>query len=61
MTAFTHTSEATLAAGCVLNIGLASAKFGGFGGGFQAEYVSGPEIQFKPLAGKHWHGKTGHA
>ncbi|MEO8754910.1 MAG: hypothetical protein ABI624_19775 [Casimicrobiaceae bacterium] len=61
MAAFTHTSEASLAASTVLNIGLASAKFGGRGGDFQAEYVSGPTICFTPLAGKHWHGGIGHA
>ncbi len=61
MVAFTHTSGARLATNTVLNIGLASAKFGGTGGGFQAEYVSGPTIQFTPLAGKHWHGGAGHA
>lgn len=60
MTAFTHTSAALIAAGTALNIGIASAKFGGLGGGFQAEFVSGPPIQFTPLAGKHWHGTSGH-
>jgi hypothetical protein len=59
MVAFTHTSEAILNVGTVLNIGLASAKFGGRGGDFQAEHVSGPSIQFKLLEGKHWHGKAG--
>lgn len=58
-TAFTHVSEALLAPGTVLNIGVASAKFGGAGGGFQAEYVEGPPIVFKPLAGRHWHGRSG--
>ena len=61
MTAFTHASEAYLSPNTVLNIGLASAKFGGMGGAFQAEYVSGPPIQFKLLVGKHWHGKSGTA
>lgn len=61
MVAFTHTSEAHLAIGTVLNIGLASAKFGGAGGEFQAEYVAGPTIRFIPLAGKHWHGSAGQA
>jgi len=61
MTAFTHVSEANLFAGCVLNIGIASAKFGGSGGGFQAEYVSGPPIQFKSLVDRHWHGRAGNA
>jgi hypothetical protein len=60
MTAFTHTSEASLAAGTILNIGLASAKFGGVGGEFQAEYVSGPTIRFTPFVDKIWHGKIGH-
>ena len=61
MVAFTHTSEALLAANTVLNIGIASAKFGGAGGEFQAEYVCGPTIQFTSLAGRHWHGSAGHA
>ena len=59
MTAFTHTSEAAIPTQCVLNIGLASAKFGGAGGEFQAEYVSGPPIQFTPFTGKYWHGRAG--
>jgi len=61
MTAFSHTSEAHLSSGTVLNIGLASAKFGGVGGGFQAEYVRGPPITFVPLTGKHWHSRAGRA
>jgi hypothetical protein len=61
MAAFTHVSEAVMAAGTVLNIGLASAKFGGAGGGFQAEYVAGPRVVFKPLSGKSWHGAVGRA
>jgi hypothetical protein len=61
MVAFTHTSEALLASGTVLNIGIASAKFGCTGGEFQGEYVGGPVIVFKPLAGKHWHGMAGRA
>ena len=61
MTAFTHTSEAILHAGCILNIGIASAKFGGSGGGCQAEYVSGPVIQFNSLVDKHWHARVGNA
>ena len=61
MTAFTHTSEARLSPGTILNIGLASAKFGGGGGEFQAEYVAGPAITFLPLTGKHWHGRAGSA
>ena len=60
-TAFTHVNTATIPAGCVVNIGIASAKFGGQGGGFQAEYVSGPLFQFTPLTGKHWHGRAGSA
>jgi hypothetical protein len=61
MAAFTHTSDAKLAANTVLNVGVASAKFGGRGGNLQAEYVSGPRILFTPLEGKHWHGRAGHA
>ena len=60
MVAFTHASDAYAAAGTVLNIGIASAKFGGMGGEFQAEYVSGPVIQFIPLSGKHWADFAGH-
>jgi hypothetical protein len=61
LVAFTHTSEAYLGVATVLNIGLASRKFGGTGGEFQAEYVSGPPIRFVPLVGKHWHGTGGRA
>jgi len=61
MTAFTHTSEAVLVRNVVLNIGLASEKYAGRGGGFQAEYVGGPEIQFKLLTDKIWHGRAGFA
>lgn len=61
MVAFTHTSTARLCPHTVLNIGLASKKFCGEGGGFQAEYISGPRIEFTPLAGKHWHGAAGNA
>lgn len=61
MTAFTSTSQANLSTNTILNIGLASAKFGGIGGGFQAEYVSGPTISFTLLTGKHWHGSSGNA
>lgn len=61
MVAFTGASEANISALAVLNIGLASAKFGGRGGEFQAEFVSGPAIQFTPLIGKHWHGGAGNA
>lgn len=60
-TAFTHVNHAMLPVDCVLNIGIAGPKFGGYGGGFQAEYVSGPRIQFVPLKGKHWHGKAARA
>ncbi|MDY0743300.1 hypothetical protein SNE35_02225 [Paucibacter sp. R3-3] len=61
MVAFTHTSEARLGFGTVLNIGLASAKFGGSGGEFQGEFVAGPPIRFTPLAGKLWHGSAAYA
>ena len=53
MTAFTKTSEAVLGAGTIVNIGLASALFGGSGGGFQAEYISGPRISFSPITTCH--------
>ena len=61
MTAFTHVNEATLPAGCVINIGIVSPKFGGKGGGFQAEYVSGPAFTFRPLEGKRWHNHSARA
>ena len=64
MVAFTHVSDVSLAAGTVLNIGVASAKFSGEvggGGGFQAEHVSGPWPQFHVLAGNYWHGNAGAA
>jgi hypothetical protein len=59
MVAFTHTSLAKVQAGSILNIGLASRLFGGSGGEYQAEFISGPPIEFVPLAGKHWHGRFG--
>ena len=61
MTAFTHINEVTLPSNVVLNIGIAATKFGGHGGGFQAEYVSGPPLEFTSLEGKHWHGRAGSA
>lgn len=61
MVAFRNTSEAYVKTGTVLNFGLASAKFGGSGGGFQAEFVSGPPIIFTPLHGKEWHSIAGNA
>lgn len=61
MVAFTHTSNARLSPNTVLNIGLTSPKFCGQGGEFQAEYVSGPAIDFTPLPAAHWHGASGTA
>lgn len=61
MVAFTHSNEVTIPAQCVVNIGLASPKFGGVGGGFQAQYVSGPAFVFIPFHGKYWHGHSGNA
>jgi hypothetical protein len=61
MVAFTHVSEAQVQMGTVMNVGLASAKFGGKGGRFQAEYVSGPSIHFTPLRANRWHGAAGRA
>jgi hypothetical protein len=55
------TSRAVLSPGTILNLGIADAKFGGTSGDFQAEYVEGPPINFKPLHGKHWHGAVGRA
>ena len=60
-TAFTHVSEAVLEAGTVLNLGIASAKFGGDGGGIQAEYAGGPRIVFRPFTGQRWHGRWARA
>jgi len=60
-TAFTHVNSVVIPAGSVINIGVASDLFGGRGGGFQGEYVSGPALQFRPLTGKHWHNKYGSA
>jgi hypothetical protein len=59
--AFTHTSEALILAGTVINVGFASPLFDGAGGGEQAEYVSGPQFQFTDLPGKYWHGRGGSA
>jgi hypothetical protein len=61
LVAFTRMAEVRLPSQCVLNIGLASPKFGGLGGGVQAEYVSGPPLQFGTLRGKYWHDHVGHA
>ena len=59
--AFTRTADVVLPPHCIVNIGLASPKFGGIGGGVQAEYVSGPPFQFRTLRGKVWHDRVGHA
>jgi len=61
LVAFTRIAEVVLAPQCLINIGLASPKFGGTGGGAQAEYVSGPPLQFTPLGSKYWHNRVGHA
>ena len=61
MAAFTHTSEAVVAVGTVLNIGIASALFGGNGGGWQAQFVSGPPMVFRPFTNKHWIDFAGNA
>lgn len=61
LVAFTHTAEVLLPAQCVVNIGVASPMFGGLGGGVQAEYVSGPRLQFKTLRGKFWQDRVGNA
>jgi hypothetical protein len=58
---FTHLAWAVLPEQCVVNVGLCGPLFGGAGGGFQAEYISGPPIQFTQAHGKHWHGSYGHA
>ncbi|MBS0393457.1 MAG: hypothetical protein JSR54_02465 [Proteobacteria bacterium] len=58
--AFTHTSVVRVPAGAVLNVGFASALFGGAGGGGQAEFLGGPTPSFVALRGKHWHGRAGH-
>jgi len=60
MAAFTHVGEAHIPVGCILNVGLASAKFGGQGGGFQAEYVAGPKPSFQQVS-NIWHGRAGTA
>jgi hypothetical protein len=59
MVAFTHTSLVRTPAGGLINIGLANARFGGRGGAFQAEYVSGPRMTFLPLQAQYWHGRAG--
>ena len=48
-----QTSEAYVPANTILNIGLASAKFGGSGRELQAEYVGGPAMDLDSLADKH--------
>lgn len=58
MTAAPYAARALVVPHCVLNIGIASAKFGGAGGGVQAEYVSGPRVQFIQLPDNRWHGHT---
>ncbi len=58
--AFTHTSLVRVPAGAVLNVGFASALFGGAGGGGQAEFLEGPAPSFVALRGKYWHGRAGH-
>jgi hypothetical protein len=61
LVAFTRMADVLVPSQCVLNIGLASPKFGGLGGGVQAEYVSGPPLHFGALRGKYWHDHVGHA
>lgn len=61
LVAFTRIAEVTLAPQIVINVGLASPKFGGSGGGAQGEYVSGPPLHFQPLRGKYWHNRVGNA
>ena len=58
---FTHASRVVIPAFCVLNIGIASALFGGTGGGWQAEILGDLRPQFQPLTGKTWHGSSGNA
>jgi hypothetical protein len=58
---FTHLSWAILPEQSIVNIGVAGPLYGAFGGGFQAEYISGPPIQFSQLPGAYWHGKHGNA
>jgi hypothetical protein len=58
---FTHVGWALLPPDCIVNVGVCSPLFGGMGGGFQAEYVSGPPIEFKQAQGKYWHSRTGRA
>jgi hypothetical protein len=58
---FTHVSEAVIPAGCVVNVGINGPLFGGAGGGIQAQYVSGPPIEFTLLGGKTWMSKAGTA
>ncbi|MGC2813089.1 MAG: hypothetical protein WA303_22320 [Bradyrhizobium sp.] len=58
---FTRVANAVIPIGCLANIGVASSLLAGFGGGLQAEYVSGPVFQFKPIQNKSWHGRAGFA
>jgi len=58
---FTNLAWAVAPTHCVLNLGLAAPLYGVAGGGVQAEFVSGPPIEFTQAQGKHWHGKTGAA
>lgn len=58
---FTHAAEATIRQGTIINVGVNGAVLAGKGGGIQAEYVSGPPIQFTQLTGKVWMSGAGHA
>lgn len=57
---FTHVALVTLRPGCVINIGICSPLFGGAGGEFQAEHVSGPAAEIMPITNK-WHSRSGNA
>src|SRR6185437_1191923 len=58
---FTRVANVVVPAGCVANIGVTSSLLAGSGGGMQAEYVSGPAFQFRPMQNKYWHGRAGRA
>jgi hypothetical protein len=63
--AFTHLTRAVVWRDTILNIGIAGPLFGHDGGEFQAEFVSGPAIEFVTAPGtsdhKAWVDYSGHA
>jgi hypothetical protein len=57
---FAYQDEWILPVGSILNVGLASPLFGQTGGALQAEWLGGPPLQSRPIAG-FWSNRAGRA